>query len=85
MHIINLDQDSGESEARQFIPSTHGTIWKSPPVSYSLQCMRKCYYIEAQFSVHVISSMKLGSRDRLLVLASGPREGSGLVSDIQTV
>lgn len=69
--IINLDQDSGESEARQFIPSIHSTIWESFPVSHSPQCTRKCNYIEAHLRVHAISSKKMGSRDRLSVLASG--------------
>jgi len=70
MHIINPDQGSRESEARQFIPSTHRTIWRSPPVSYSLQCGRKYNYIAAQLSVHAISSKKMGSKDRLAACIS---------------
>ena len=49
------------------------------------QCMRKCDYMEAQLRVHVMSSKAMGSRDRLPVFTSGPREGSGLVFEIHSV
>lgn len=41
--------------------------------------------MEIQLRVHVISARKMGSGDRVPVLACGPRRASGLVLVIQIV
>ena len=56
-----------------------GVGW-SFPVN-TIPCPHKKHnYMETQFNIHVISSKKMCSGDRL---AQGPKEGSGLVSVTQ--
>lgn len=62
---------SRQSDDRQFIASIfkHSTIWERFYGVIQSWSSRRYNYIEFNFSVHVISFKKMGSRDRILVLA----------------
>lgn len=65
-------KSSRESDARGFIVSMfkHDIIWKKRfPDEYNPQWSRNHNYIKAELGVHVISSKKTGSGDRLPGLA----------------
>lgn len=57
----------------------HSTIWATFPGITQPRCTIKHQCIKTQLRTQSISSKKMGSRDRVPVLASEPREGCGLV------